>query len=297
MRMSLALAMLFAASAAQAGPPARPELAFVADSVRAGEVVTAVVGIGLDRDWRIFWTNPGDSHVPTSVEWVAPSGWRVEALPMPVPSRFVQGRVVNFGYEKEVLLIARLHPPAGVVAGRYPVQAKVSLLACKGEDCIPTNPTLVGSVQVGSQTQTNALLGRRVAAQMARLPRPSPWPVQASVRAGEIALAISPGAAWTVRGAPTFLPFDPDLIDHAAAQTLRAGPDGVRVLTMRRSAGGASDSPDRIQGLLLAPAGEQWPGGSEAWIVDAPTDSETSNRASAFLLPIRHRVPTAYSVY
>lgn len=92
--------------------------------------------------WHTYWINPGDSGLPTRLEWTLPPGFQADAIAWPVPKRFEVGGLYNFGYEGETLLPISIAIPADASVGstaRIAVTAK--WLACR-EECIPGKASL-----------------------------------------------------------------------------------------------------------------------------------------------------------
>ena len=48
--------------------------------------------------WHTYWSNPGDSGLPTTIDWSLPQDFRAGPIVWPTPERFVVGPVVGYGY-------------------------------------------------------------------------------------------------------------------------------------------------------------------------------------------------------
>jgi DsbC/DsbD-like thiol-disulfide interchange protein len=53
--------------------------------------------------WHTYWKNPGDSGLPTTLEWQLPPG-HGRRDPWPTPGKLPIGPLMNFGYEGTLLL-------------------------------------------------------------------------------------------------------------------------------------------------------------------------------------------------
>jgi thiol:disulfide interchange protein DsbD len=109
------------------------------DSIKAGEPFTAGVLLTIEPGWHVYWKNPGDSGLATSVgQWTVPDGFTVGPLQFPIPQRIEQpGNEVIYGYEKEVLLTCRITPPNNLQPGRaLKFSAEVGFLVCE-QICLP----------------------------------------------------------------------------------------------------------------------------------------------------------------
>ena len=91
-------------------------------------------------DWHTYWKNPGDSGLPTQLEWQLPAGLDAGAIAWPVPKKIPIGHLANYGYEGQVLLpVPVTVSPAfnpGPLAQEVTIRLKASWLVCR-QECIP----------------------------------------------------------------------------------------------------------------------------------------------------------------
>jgi thiol:disulfide interchange protein DsbD len=113
--------------------PVEPQLVVSAARAEPGTPLQVGVLFRVQRGWHVYWRNPGDSGLPTSVRWTVPPGFQVSPLRWPIPRRFEQpGGLVGYGYADAVLLGATLTPPPGWTPdGPFPLRADVGWLACE----------------------------------------------------------------------------------------------------------------------------------------------------------------------
>ena len=95
--------------------------------------------------WHTYWKNPGDSGLPTELQWTLPPGVTAGDIAWPVPRRIPIGELVNYGYEGEVLLpvpltITPAYQP-GPLAQTLDIKVHAQWLACEKE-CIPQEADL-----------------------------------------------------------------------------------------------------------------------------------------------------------
>jgi DsbC/DsbD-like thiol-disulfide interchange protein len=50
--------------------------------------------------WHTYWSNPGESGLPTTIDWSLPQDFRVGPILWPTPERFTAGPVVGYGYKR-----------------------------------------------------------------------------------------------------------------------------------------------------------------------------------------------------
>ena len=125
------------------GEGVRAWMATDAIPVEAGKPFLLTIALDLQPGWHTYWQYPGDSGIPTKVEWELPEGWKASPLVFSVPEQYSEpGDMVIYGYEKQQLLRSVITPPKDLPKDQvFNLKAKVSWLACK-ELCVP------GSVEV-----------------------------------------------------------------------------------------------------------------------------------------------------
>jgi DsbC/DsbD-like thiol-disulfide interchange protein len=126
------------ASADEQPKPVKVRILADVSAVAPGEPFDVAVHFEVEPHWHVYWKNPGDSGLPTSVEFALPPGFTASGLRWPVPSVFKgPGGLVDYGYEDSLLLSARVTPPRDLKPGSTAdIKARVSWVSCK-DICIP----------------------------------------------------------------------------------------------------------------------------------------------------------------
>jgi thiol:disulfide interchange protein/DsbC/DsbD-like thiol-disulfide interchange protein len=209
----------------------------VAQKVAVAPGQPVLVGLRLIHDphWHTYWRNPGDSGLPTKVDWRLPAGWKAQEIQWPTPMRLPVGPLANFGFEGDLVLPMVLTPPAGLSPGsEVRLEAQASWLVCK-DVCIPGEATLalrlpVVAKDVPVADGPDASLFARAQAQTPV--RESSRPVRAYLSDKLLTLT------WSVSSSKEqpakqetgyFFPYIEGLITPAAAQKLSQTSDGVRL--------------------------------------------------------------------
>ena len=96
----LPLIALLVPCALLAAPMVKPEhveAELVADKAAARPGAPTLVGLKLrmEPQWHTYWKNPGDSGLPTRVQWVLPAGWKAGELQWPYPQPIPVGPLMN----------------------------------------------------------------------------------------------------------------------------------------------------------------------------------------------------------
>src|SRR5262249_10949749 len=95
-------------------PHIQVELVAESESARPGSALWVGLRMVLEKGWHVYWRNPGDSGLPPSLKWDLPAGVSAGPIEWPTPERIAFGPLVNYGYEGEVLLPAKLDIAEGV---------------------------------------------------------------------------------------------------------------------------------------------------------------------------------------
>ena len=72
----------------------------------------------IEPGWHTYWSNPGDSGLPTTIEWELPRDFTANPIVWPTPKRLAYGPVVDYGYENETLLPVTIDVPSNLPPGR-----------------------------------------------------------------------------------------------------------------------------------------------------------------------------------
>jgi len=162
----LSLATLLATLPVLAAPPGavvttpqvKAELvAHAPEGVVAGKPVWLGLKIEHQPHWHTYWKNPGDSGLPTTLQWTLPAGVSAGDIQWPTPKKLPIGPLMNFGYEGTVLLPVPLTLPAGFAANQLDVTLHAEWLVCK-EVCIPESGDFAISLPAQAATAGHGAL-------------------------------------------------------------------------------------------------------------------------------------------
>ena len=122
-------------------------------AVAAGQSLWVGLRLVHDEHWHTYWKNPGDSGLPTRIDWRLPAGWKAGAIQWPTPKRLPVGPLANFGYEGDLLLAVELIAPSSIAAREVVLQAQASWLVCK-DVCIPGEASLALRLPVAADAKS-----------------------------------------------------------------------------------------------------------------------------------------------
>jgi thiol:disulfide interchange protein DsbD len=247
------------------------ELVAATDAVVPGQPLEAALRIKHDPEWHTYWRNPGDSGLPTQLQWQLPVGWSAGPIQWPVPKRLPVGPLMNYGYEGELLLPVQLTPPAGIKVGDLAfLAARADWLMCK-DVCIPGGADLKLMLPV----KTEAAPSRQAAAfaaTRALIPQPAALAqAQALIDGDRVRLEFAPDKAPTTL---EFFPFDEGRIAPAALQVIKT--EGGKTALYLTAAAPVAPEFKQLSGVLVADGGSAAAArGGWAAVVEVPLAAGT----------------------
>jgi len=200
-------------------------------SVAPGETFSVALHQDITPGWHTYWRNPGDSGEPTRLFLDLPDGWRAAALEWPAPRAYPLGPLTNYGYSDAVTLPFTVQAPDDAQAGPVRLAARATWLVCE-EICIPEEADLALELQVGDSVADSA--GAALISNARRLVPQRAVDLDAGLSLDGDTLSLTTtggalaGGEAVIRNA-VFFPHDVGLIDHAAAQAVAYGEDGLRL--------------------------------------------------------------------
>jgi len=252
-------------------PQVRAELVAQApEGVVAGKAMWLGLKVVHQPHWHTYWKNPGDSGLPTTLQWSLPAGVAAADIQWPTPSRLPIGPLMNFGYEGTLLLPVPVTVAPHFKGDTLNIKLRADWLVCK-DVCIPEGGDFVLQLPV---QQATAVHGVDFDAARAALPQTvAGAKARAAVDGQELVVTVSGlPAAWQGRDMD-FLPETGGIINHAAKLQARWQGDTwtARVpLDLQRS-----ESPRTLPAVLISagqPAGLQLEAAvTTPWPAPAPT--------------------------
>ena len=240
--------------------------------IRPGQDFWVGLHFQLEKNWHIYWVNPGDSGEPPKIQWDLPAGFEAGPIQWPTPMRLENPPLTDYGYEDEVLLMVRIRPRS---KPQYGQAAKLGLtvkwLVCR-DICIPGQARLTLSLPVREGAPEPDLRWRALFEQTrAHLPKrvPATWKTAAFSEKDHFVLSIDTGSRVAKA---TFFPLESQQIENGASQSTKPFDRGVR-LTLRRSDQLLKFIP-RLRGVVVLASGQ-------AYVINAPVALGKTSVASA----------------
>ena len=276
------MALLSTGGALADGPAApgdlvKADLVSESDSIVPGATAWVDLHLEIKPGWHVYWQNPGDSGLPTTIDWKLPPGFSVGHILWPVPEHFVQNGIGNYGYGGTLDLLV---PIAGsnelAVAGSATLDVEASWLAC-ADICIPGEAKFALSLSVAAQPRApDPLVAHLFAAARRHLPMPAPFETRFASDGNNFRLLV-PSSAISELQNPTgmFFPVKESLIDAAAQPRIDRRSDGLVILLPKASA--QIPAPSTLDGVLSLRGGD---GAERAFVISANPVSAAAAESS-----------------
>jgi thiol:disulfide interchange protein len=282
--LGMLIGMMLSGGPVVAAPPhaddlARPTLHTESATVAPGQTLWVDVHFTIVPGWHIYWHNPGDSGLPTTIDWTLPAGFSAGAIEWPVPERFSLGSVVNYGYADSADLLVPIMAPSTLARGATAhLAGAVQFLACS-EICIPGSTNLAIDLPAGDGTPDPLQAGRFAEARQ-RLPKIAPFGAQFVITGRDLRLIV-PATALDGLARPTaaFFPDADNTIDNGA-EPKSAPHNGGLALVLARSASPNAAAPKTLGGILVVRGAD---GDSRAYQIDATQTTPSTGDTTTFV--------------
>jgi thiol:disulfide interchange protein DsbD len=218
-----------------------------------------------EKDWHVYWRNPGDSGIATSLSWTLPEGVTAGDIEWPYPHRLSLGDIVNYGYSEETLhLVPLTLPSAWPTDQPVAMNAKAKWLVCK-DICIPGSADLSLTLPVSDVPKRDEKWTAAFASARAALPQPAPadWKLAFAATDGDFTLGVS-GAHISTGGDIEFFPYANDLLSHSAPPRV-ANDDKHGLRISQKLSDYFVKVPAQVEGVLVVHDGDS----IKAWAIRA----------------------------
>ena len=270
--LAITIAVLAQAAVATAAPVktghVTAELVAEQQALVPGETATVALRLAIEPGWHTYWRNPGESGLPTTLEWRLPPGYAAGSITWPAPRTLPAGPLVNYGYEGQVLHLVALTVPADARPGTDAVlAARADWLVCK-ETCIPEGADLTLTLPVADHAAPDARWQPQIVKTRDDLPRAAPAALDAQARASGATITLAVTAGAEAQQMQFFADRERE-IEPSAPQRLsqRDGRAELLLPVSHEAAPGLS----RLQGVLTAEPGFRVDGRAvRAVVIDVP---------------------------
>ena len=250
-------------------------------AAQPGKPLTVGLMLRMERHWHTYWKNPGDSGLPTKIQWILPEGWKAGEIQWPYPHKLPVGPLMNYGYEDEVVLLTEVTPPASAPPGStVSLKAKAEWLVCK-DICIPEKGELDLALPVAAgEGAPNPRGEAAIARSRKQLPvQLAGWKYDSSIAGKSLIVRMTAPPGTTPPAKVAFFPEREQLIEPAAPQNVTR--DGQSLRVEMRLAEPIATGVTSVSGVAVSDGG--WPGadGRKAVQVVAPVGTAAAAAAGS----------------
>ncbi len=246
-------------------PHVKAELIAAADAIVPGQPLQVGLKLTHEKNWHTYWQVPGDSGLPTRIEWQLPAAFQAGPIEWPHPHRLPAGPLMNFGYDGETLLLTTLQVPADFRSStQVTLAGKAEWLECY-DVCIPGSADLKLTLPVRGSAAPSSHAAFFDAARKLVPAKVAGISARGVIEANRIRMDLALPANLKADSLE-FFPLEEGRIEPAAPQALMRGESLALQLTAAQPVKTEAKS---LSGVVVANGGPAKPGGWVA-LVDAP---------------------------
>ena len=235
--------------------------------IRAGETIWLGLQLAHQAHWHTYWRNPGDSGLPTDLQWKLPAGIVAGDLIWPAPQKIPIGTLANYGYEGTVMLVTpfKISPQFKTTPATAEVQFQLhaNWLVCK-QECIPQEGDFSLSVPLHSTTSMANEAFQKALSQQAQVLKGAHQAVISS-DGRSVQLKVAGLPPELSNGPWTIFPQTANVVLNSASPQIQKSNDTTvnQVDIIFRISSERMESPRRmswllVQGTAESPTGLQW---------------------------------------
>ena len=222
-------------------------------AVAAGKKFTVGLKIHHHEGFHTYWRSPGIAGVPVKIDWQLPEGFKAGPIQWPYPERSMMAIHPVHGFERDVLLMVEITPPATLAGSQAELKATASWMAC-ADGCYPGKKELSLTLPVAAQASPDPATKEAFAKARTELPRPlEHWKVEllSAADATEIRLRLSPADDQALAPVEPYFFSSDGQISSAPVQTVQVKEGGVIEITAPRAEYGPKVGKS-LPGVLLS---------------------------------------------
>lgn len=128
--------------------PVKAALTSDSGMIVIGKTFKVYVDFEMEPDWHIYYKDPGQTGMPTTVDFILPQGFSAQPLSWPAYETFKESGIVTYGYSKKLRLSTLVTPSKALKSGQIvTLKASAKWLACK-HSCIPGSSAISVDLKV-----------------------------------------------------------------------------------------------------------------------------------------------------
>lgn len=208
-------------------------------SIAAGRKFTVALKIHHHEKFHTYWKNPGIAGMPTEIRWQLPEGFTAGEIQWPYPEKSMMAVHPVHGYERDVMLLVDITPPAEIPAAKVALKAKATWMAC-ADGCYPGKVALDLELPVSSAPVPDPAAAGTFSSARKEIPQPlENWTTElvSGVDAPEIRIRLKPGSADLVLPDDVYFFSSDGQVSSDQPQRLEAKDGAFEIIATRSSYG------------------------------------------------------------
>ncbi len=238
----------------------------------------------MDDHWHTYWKNPGDSGIPTTLEWTLPEGVTASEIHWPYPKKIDLPPLTTYGFEDKILLLVKIHVPENIDKSTpFLMKTHAKWLACENI-CIPGEAQFEISLPIKSETPLpNKNWVETFARARSLLPlHHSDWKISATESAKHLNIQLNSASSENSLRNIYFFPDSAEIIDHHANQIISRNAQGYEIKIQKSD---LSTKPlSNLSGVIVNESGWRGEGSEKSLAVDSPVEFIASEEKTFSLL-------------
>lgn len=223
---------------AETKAPKGVDVALVAEnrSIAAGRKFTVALKIHHHEKFHTYWKSPGIAGVPTEIAWQLPEGFTAGEIQWPYPEKSMMAIHPVHGYERDVMLLVDITPPAEITKKKVDLKATATWMAC-ADGCFPGKIALDLELPVGAEPAVDPEESGSFTKARQEIPQPlQHWSAEvvSAVDAEEIRIRLKPESPDAVLPEDVYFFSSDGQISSNKSQHVEAK-DGVYEIVAKRS--------------------------------------------------------------
>lgn len=202
--------------------------------------------------WHVYWKNPGDSGIVTSVQWQLPPGVQITRVDWPYPERIEVGPITNFGYHESTAILFEVdHANFAEADSDLKIRADVNWLVCE-ESCIPERGSFTIDIPMAGAPIRHEKESSIIDYFRSRIPSPlAEFESNALAKDEWIKLSIQSGVVPKDTTKIDFFPEDEFLLQHNNRPLIDEQSDGSVDIYLSRNRSFSEKLPSHLVGVLV----------------------------------------------
>lgn len=224
-----------------------------------------ILGLKFDIDptWHTYWSNPGETGVPTELSLVLPEGFRTSNLLFPTPKRFVVDYSIpgtpifeaGFGYEDAVIHPLIVRAPESLEPGStFTIRGTADWLMCDPSSCVPGTAELQITLNVEEEAVASPD-AEEIEKFRKKVPEFKVWAFSAEVAEDKINAVVQLPEEFDASGIEwNFFPDQPRVFDQLADVDFTLEGKTLSFSVLKHT--DLTELPDPFRGVLVSQAGD-----------------------------------------